>query len=465
MTLHNISSRELREKKTKKDREHGRVKHKSDRFLKRTAAVLSIIFAALMLYPFLFALSCSMKDNSKIYEVPLKLLPAKANSISIVLDYSDLEIRDEAQQKDLMMQDSILTMFSVSYKMPDASVMEIQIYGVRDGKTLFHSRAHQMKLQMERDYGIYASTAIKKEVLLHEDRYVRACESIGYEYSAQGLSYGPEGDYDEAWTRDILDATSEKYETVGKMAGVIQKTNNLLNLESFKYYLQMPAYIYPGSPQVVRLGFFAFVLNSIIVIGFAMIAQVILCSVCAFVISRQLSQRAGRFVLLFFMGGMMIPFASIMLPQLIMYRQMGAYNNYAALLLPFLYPYGFYVYLYKGFFDQIPGSYFEAAALDGAGSLYLYREICMPLSKPIISLIALQTFIGNWNDFFWAWLVTEDQKLWTLNVALYNISNNMGTKQNALMGLSILTITPVMLVSILFSKQLKQSIAASGIKG
>lgn len=74
-----------------------------------------------------------------------------------------------------------------------------------------------------------------------------------------------------------------------------------------------------------------------------------------------------------------------MLPQLIMYREMGAYNNYAALLLPFLYPYGFYVYLYKGFFDQIPGSYFEAAELDGAGSFYLYTRICMPLSKPIIS--------------------------------------------------------------------------------
>ena len=55
-----------------------------------------------------------------------------------------------------------------------------------------------------------------------------------------------------------------------------------------------------------------------------------------------------------------------------------------------------------------------AAELDGAGSFYLYTRICMPLSKPIISLIALQTFIGNWNDFFWAWLVTEDQKLWTL---------------------------------------------------
>ena len=117
-----------------------------------------------------------------------------------------------------------------------------------------------------------------------------------------------------------------------------------------------------------------FVFNSIIVIGFAMIAQVILCSVCAFVISRKLSKRAAKFVLLFFLGGMMVPFASIMLPQLIMYKQMGAYNNYVALLLPFLYPYGFYVYLYKGFFDQIPASYFEAAELDGAGSFYWKLE-------------------------------------------------------------------------------------------
>ena len=267
------------------------------------------------------------------------------------------------------------------------------------------------------------------------------------------------------FTEQVSSVLNEKYQTVGKLVSVGDKTKNLLNLESFKYYLDMPAYIYPQSERIVKMGFMTFVINSVIVIGFAMVAQVILCSVCAFVISRQLSKRTGKFVLMFFLGGMMVPFASIMLPQLIMYKEMGAYNNYAALLLPFLYPYGFYVYLYKGFFDQIPGSYFEAAALDGAGSWYLYSRICMPLSKPIISLIALQTFIGNWNDFFWAWLVTEDQNLWTLNVALYNISNNAGTKQNALMGLAVVTITPVILLSILFSRQLKQSIVASGVKG
>ena len=451
--------------KRKKNRKNRIRCGKSERFLKIVAVTVSLLFAALMLYPLVFAVSSAMKDNSQIYKVPPKLLPGKANSVSFVLDYTGQEFQNAEEMKDQMLKDNVLVMFGANFKFADQSIMEIHVYGTREGKTLFHSRAHQMKLQMECDYGIYKRTAIKKEILLHDDRYVRACESIGYEFDEKGIDKVPEEGLADDFQDQIAPVIQEKYTTAGTLVSIGNRTKNLLSLESFKYYLDMPAYIYPQSERVVKYGFLTFVMNSVIVIGFAMIAQVILCSVCAFVISRQLSQRAGKFVLMFFLGGMMIPFASIMLPQLIMYREMGAYNNYAALLLPFLYPYGFYVYLYKGFFDQIPGSYFEAAALDGAGSWYLYSRICMPLSKPIISLIALQTFIGNWNDFFWAWLVTEDQNLWTLNVALYNISNNAGTKQNALMGLAVVTITPVILLSILFSRQLKQSIAASGVKG
>ena len=58
---------------------------------------------------------------------------------------------------DAVMQDNILAMFSINYKMADQSTMEIHVYATWDGKTIFHSRAHQMKLQMERDYGIYKS--------------------------------------------------------------------------------------------------------------------------------------------------------------------------------------------------------------------------------------------------------------------------------------------------------------------
>ncbi len=437
---------------------------KSDRKLKVVAVIFSLLFATLMLYPLVFAVSGAMKDNAKIYEVPPKLLPDSANSLSVVLDYSNVSGTEE-QIKDAILQDGILVTMGLNNKLKNDSVMEIKVYGMKDKKTVFYTRAHQMKLQMEKDYGIYKGTAIKKEVLLHGDNYERAADSLGYEFDLKGISKEPNAELGDTFEKRARKILNEKYETTGEVVLVGNGVKNLLNLESFKYYLQMPGYIYPENETIQKYGFMTFVFNSVVVIGFAMVSQVILCSVCGFVISRRLSKRAGKFVLLFFLGGMMVPFASIMLPQLIMYKQMGAYNNYFALLLPFLYPFGFYVYLYKGFFDQIPSSYFEAAELDGAGSFYLYTKICMPLSKPIISLIALQTFIGNWNDFFWAWLVTEDQKLWTLNVALYNISNNVATKQNALMGLSVVTITPVILLSLIFSKQLKQSIVASGVKG
>ena len=92
---------------------------KSERGLKIVAVVVSLIFAAAMLYPMIFAVSSAMKDNKKIYEIPPKLLPDAANSLSVVLDYSEVK-GDEKELKDKMLQDNIVTMFGVSQKMQEA---------------------------------------------------------------------------------------------------------------------------------------------------------------------------------------------------------------------------------------------------------------------------------------------------------------------------------------------------------
>ena len=173
----------------KKEKKRNKIRcGRSERLLKIVAVTVSLLFAALMLYPMIFAVSSSMKDNSQIYKVPPRLLPGKANSLSVVLDYTGKEFQDEEELKDQMMQDNVLVMFGTNFKFADQSIMEIHVYGTKDGKTLFHSRAHQMKLQMECDYGIYKRTAIKKEILLHDDRYIRACESVGYEFDPNGIS-------------------------------------------------------------------------------------------------------------------------------------------------------------------------------------------------------------------------------------------------------------------------------------
>ncbi len=438
---------------------------KGDLSLKIVAIIVTTISMLMILFPFALTISNAMKDNVKIYDVPPKLLPDSANSLSLTVDYTGFTGTDSELEAALQ-DDMVSAMFGIYTKLDRESIFEIKFYGVQDGKTIFYSRAHQIELQMEKEYGVYEGTVLKEKTLLYKDRAEKVSKILGYDFNVNGLSGHSAPEVVQAETLDMLDEVfAEKFPLKGELTACKTSRNNFLLLESFKHYMRLPQYMYDSNETIAKYGFMAFVGNTVLVIGFAIIAQVLLCSICGFVISRLLSPKSARFVLMFFLGAMMIPFVSIMLPQLIMYREMGAYNNYAALLLPFLYPYGFYVYLFKGFFDRIPGSYFEAARLDGASSFFLYTRICMPLSKPIISLIALQTFLGNWNDFFWAWMATERQDLWTLNVALYNISNNVSTKQNALMGISLVTILPVVLVSLIFSKQLKQSVMASGVKG
>ncbi|MHC5269122.1 carbohydrate ABC transporter permease [Enterococcus sp. LJL98] len=438
----------------------------SDKSLKVTAIIITILSAIVILFPFALTVSNAMKDNARIYDSPPRLLPEAAQSLSLVVDYSQVGMMSNDELESLIQTDMISSLFGIYTKLNRESIFETRFYGVKDGKTIFSSRVHQVQLQMEKDYGVFKGVVLKNQTIRYKNRTEKAANQLGYIFDANGLKDVTAPDSLQKDTFDkVYPVLTEKFKTDGELIAVSQKRNNWLLLESFVHYMKLPKYIYGKNPTIAKYGFMVFVLNTIIVITFAIVAQTLLCSISAFVISHLLSPRAGRMVLLYFLGAMMIPFVSIMLPQLIMYKDMGAYNNYAALLLPFLYPYGFYVFLFKGFFDRIPSAFFEAARLDGASNFYLYSKICMPLSKPIISMIALQTFLGNWNDFFWAWLVTERQDRWTLNVALYNIANNAGTKQNALMGIAFVTILPVIIVTLLFSKQLKASIMSSGVKG
>lgn len=438
---------------------------KSDQSLKITAIIISIFFAILVLFPFVLTISNAVKDNAKIYDVPPKFIPDTAQSLSVVVDYTgvtgDIDTLEKTVQNDM-----ISAMFGIYTKLDRESIFKTNFYGVKDGKTIFHSKAHQVQLQMEKDYGTYKGVVLKKETLLYKDRVKTVADKIGYDFDPEGLTKHTAPEITKSEVLEMIYPVFEgTFSLEGQLSTSNMKQNNWLLAESFVHYMKLPQYVYSNNETIAKYGFMVFVGNTTIVIGFAIFSQVILCSICAFVVSHLMGRRSGNAVLLFFLGAMMVPFVSIMLPQLIMYKEMGAYNNYAALLLPFLYPFGFFVYLFKGFFDRIPVSLFEAAQLDGASNFYLYTKICMPLSKPIISLIALQVFLGNWNDFFWAWLVTERQELWTLNVALYSISNNASTKQNALMGISLITILPVIIATIIFSKQLKEGIMSSGVKG
>ncbi len=430
---------------------------------------VAIFFSILILYPLLYILANAMKDSSSIYNVPPSILPDQAQALDVYVDYSSLSHLTQEELLPLLQQDHVLVTMGLvaDSNLAKESVFEISFYAMMGEKTIYSARSHRTLLDLEKDNGILNGVFVSQKTLTHGDRVENLSGALGFDFNLEGLSKGGNlGDINEEPVALMAgEVLASGYELAGTYLGTAQSSNPLLLLESFIHYAKLPSYIYSRNEVIAKYSFGAFFFNTIVVIGFAILSQTTLCALTAFSLSKLLPPRVANGMLLFFLGSTMIPFVAIMVSQLEMFISMGLYDNYAAILLPHLLPYGFFVYLYKGFFDNLPPSLFEAARIDGANDFFLFTNICMPLSKPIIAVIALQTFLSNWNDFFWAWLVTERQELWTLNVALYNISKVTSVKPNFTMGLSVLTIIPVLILTIAFSNQIKDNIASVGVKG
>ena len=81
------------------------------------------------------------------------------------------------------------------------------------------------------------------------------------------------------------------------------------------------------------------------------------------------------------------------------------------------------IFLLKGFFDSLPQELFEAGQLDGAKEVTMMMRIALPLSKPVLGYLALLAFMGAYGAFLYAFLVVQDQKMWTLMVWIYQLQN------------------------------------------
>ncbi|MDF2952477.1 MAG: hypothetical protein K0S18_2060 [Anaerocolumna sp.] len=135
------------------------------------------------------------------------------------------------------------------------------------------------------------------------------------------------------------------------------------------------------------------------------------------------------------------------------------------MLLPYLYPAATFIILFKGFFDRLPQDLLDAAKVDGATEMYIYSRLVMPLSKSITAVVGLNVILGAWNEFFWLNFAANSTKLWTINVALYNIAASPNIDTNAIMGLSLITILPVIILSLIFSNKIKESLVGAALKG
>ncbi len=205
-----------------------------------------------------------------------------------------------------------------------------------------------------------------------------------------------------------------------------------------------------------------FYLNTILVTLARVVGQVFLASLAAFAFARlRFPGREALFVLL--LSALMIPEQVIIIPRYILLREFGWLDSYQGLIVPLLFS-AFGTFLLRQFFLGIPNDYQEAATLEGANPFQIYWQIFLPLARPALAAFAFLVLQWSWNEFLWALIVTNSTENQVLSVGIALFQGERATNTAVMMAAANMATIPVLVLFVLFQRQLIEGITLSGLK-
>ncbi|MFD0482762.1 carbohydrate ABC transporter permease [Kineococcus sp. GCM10028916] len=172
----------------------------------------------------------------------------------------------------------------------------------------------------------------------------------------------------------------------------------------------------------------------------------------------------GRSVVFFLiLATLMIPIQTLLIPQFDLVNDLGWINSYWAVIVPRSAE-AFGVFLARQYFLSLPDELLEAAQLDGAGQFRTLWSIVLPLSRPLIAVLLVMTFMYRWNEFAWPLVALRDPDLYTLPVGLSFLQGQYTTDYPALMAGALVSILPVLVLFGVAQRQFVAGISRSGLK-
>ena len=164
------------------------------------------------------------------------------------------------------------------------------------------------------------------------------------------------------------------------------------------------------------------------------------------------------------LGLLVVPAQVTMLPLFLLLKQLGFINTYAGIVIPGMASI-FGIFLIRQFALSIPDELLDAARIDGASEGRVFAQIALPLLRPILVTLALFTFMGTWNDFLWPLVVLTDDTMYTLPVALANLSGERVQDTELMMAGAVLTVMPVLVLFLALQRHYIEGLMVGSVKG
>jgi multiple sugar transport system permease protein len=202
-------------------------------------------------------------------------------------------------------------------------------------------------------------------------------------------------------------------------------------------------------------------LNSAITAAIVTVLVVLLSSLAAYGFART-RFRGRRLLFALTIAGIVVPPQVLVVPLFAEMVSLGLVDTYWGIILPQVAA-PIMVYILKKFFDALPRELEESALLDGASRLRIYWQIVMPLSRSVLAAVAIFTFVFTWNNFLWPFVIATDPDTMTLPVGLATVQTVYGVRYAQIMASVVLGALPLLVIFVLFQRQIVRGIAHTGL--
>ncbi len=205
-------------------------------------------------------------------------------------------------------------------------------------------------------------------------------------------------------------------------------------------------------------------LNSAIVCIASIGGTLLLASLAAYSFAR-FTFPGSRLLFLAVLSLLMVPEVLLLVPRYVITGQLHLLENYLGLILPYISSGEiFAIFVLRTFFAAVPGELIEAARIDGASHLTIFWRVMLPLSKPILSTLAIIQLIRLWNDFIWPFVVISKKDHYTLALILRTFSGDLGSQYGLIMACYTMASLPLLIVFALASRQFIKGLTSGAIK-
>jgi ABC-type glycerol-3-phosphate transport system permease component len=216
--------------------------------------------------------------------------------------------------------------------------------------------------------------------------------------------------------------------------------------------------VFRQEPNLTR-----WIVNSFVVALAVTLGQLITSSLAAYALAN-INFPGKIFFFFFFLGTLMIPWESTIIPNYLAVTRLGWKDSYQGLIAPFVAS-GFGIFLLRQYFLTLPRDLYEAAVLDGCGHARYLRSILLPLSRPALATLAVYTFLNTWNQYYWPLLIVDSPEWRTTQIGITAFRSSEVTVYNLQMASTLIVMLPTLILLVLGQRQLVRGLTAGALKG